>query len=381
MRRLGAVFGVLIVGLAGCGSATDAKATAGSSGSAPVSKPPPPKVPGKLLVMAGNRLKLLTQEADGHLSNAPLDVPQFEEYEVMADHKTLVYRTGAVVTARNLADGSEKKLASDAKSNKLCLRTSPDSKRVSFRRADDLVVADLAGKVTVLDKVKRDKYGTGTITATTALGCGEWLDNTHVTFDRRKSLPETINVKALETDVVVEADTTTVAVLGGKNPKLLDSPSMWHPTAICGNWVVANNGTNKDVLHLRQRTGDGDVTKAGAFTGAELAITGTAGSTHGVLFVPGSCRPLLFSVDKRTFQTVDPATRAVGATPVATLPGGGIEVHLFDEPANWQPAQGAEVLAAVVDKQVVIVDMHAGTAVPVPADGLDAASRVIAWLP
>ena len=381
MRRQCVVLGVLILGLAGCGSAENAKGRPGPSGSPSASKAPPPRIAGRIVVLAGNGLKLLTQEADGHLSMAPLDVPKFEDYEFMADHRTLVYRAGTVVTARNLADGSEKKLAGDAKSNSLCLRTSPDSKRISFRRADDLVVADLAGKVTVLDKVKKDEYGVGTITATTELGCGEWLDNTHVAFDRRKSLPETITVKPNAFEATVEADTTTVAVLGGKSPKLLDSPGMWNPTATCGNWVVANNGTNKDVLHLRQRAGDGDVAKAGAFTGAELSIAGTAGSTHAVLFVPGSCRPLLYSVDKRTFQTIDPATRTVGATPVATLPTGGIDVHLFDEPATWQPAQGAEVLAAVVDKQLVIVDVKAGTATPVPADGLDASARVVAWLP
>ncbi|GAB3849947.1 hypothetical protein ACFPIJ_25090 [Dactylosporangium cerinum] len=380
MRRLCVVLGVLAIGLAGCGSSGSsgepAKGKPGASASA--SKAPPPKVPGKIVVVVGGSLKVLTQEPDGHLIIAPLDAPKFEDYEFTPDHKTVIYRAGTVVTARNLADGSEKKLAGDAKSNSLCLRTSPDGKRVSYRRNDDLVVVDLAGKVTVLDKVKRDKYGSGTVTATTELGCGEWLDATHVVFDRRKSLPETVSVKALEFEVTVDADTTTVAVLGGKSPKLIDSPAMWNPTAVCGNWVVANNGKNADVLHLKQRTGDGDITRAGAFTGQDLAVAGTAGTTHGVLFVPGACRPLLYSVDKRTFQTVDPATRAVGA-PVATLPAGGIEVHLFDEPATWQP--GAEVFAAVVDKQLVVVDVKAGTATPVPSDGLDAAARVVAWLP
>lgn len=56
MRRLCVVLGVLIVGLAGCGSATDAKAKGGPSGSASASgsKAPPPKVAGRIVVMAGS---------------------------------------------------------------------------------------------------------------------------------------------------------------------------------------------------------------------------------------------------------------------------------------------------------------------------------------
>lgn len=121
------------------------------------------------------------------------------------------------------------------------------------------------------------------------------------------------------------------------------------------------------------------MTKADAFTGANLSIAGTTGINSTVLFVPGSCRALLYTADKGTFQNVEPTTRAVDPKPVATLPQGGIEVHLFDEPANWQPAPGTEVLAAVVNKQLVLVDLKAGTATAVPADGLDAAARVVGW--
>lgn len=381
MRRCMVMLGVLIVGLTGCGPAKDRKAAPAAS--AP--KAPPAKVAGKLLVLVGSQLKLLTQEADGHLSSAPFDVPKADDYEVTDDHKTFVYRSGAVLTARNLADGSEKKLASNAATNTLCLRVAPDGRHVTFRRADDLAVVDLAGGVTVLDKVKRSSYSLGAvgspIPATSELSCGEWLDATHVQFDRRKRMPESISVEITDTTAVVPADTTTVAVLGGKTPKLLDSPGRWHPTAACGKRIAANNGTNKDALHLRERTGDGDVTKAGAFAGPEFALAGTSGSTHYVLFVPGSCRALLYTVETRTFQTVDPATRAIGAAPIVTLPGGGTSVRVFGEPATWQPGPDAEVLATVVDKQVVLVDLHAGTTATVPADGLDAFARVVAWLP
>jgi hypothetical protein len=381
MRRLCVLLGVLILGLAGCEWSGDPAGTAGSS----ASKAPPPRLAGKVLVMAspGNKLKLLSQEADGHLSVAPLDLPKLEEFELAADRRTLVYRVGPVVTVRDLAGGGERQLAGDAKTDSYCLRISPDSRHVLYRRADDLVVVDLTGKMTVLDAVRQEKYGLGTmpVTATSELKCGEWLDATHVAFDRRPKMPESIEVSLLANSAVVEADTTTVAVLGGPSPKLLDSVGRWHPTATCGDWVATNDGSSKGVLHLKQRTGDADVTKAGAFIGAELAVPGSEGGNHGALFVPGSCRALLYTVDQRTFRAIDPATRAVAATPVATLPSGGIEVRLFDEPAAWQPAQGAEVLAVVVDKQLVLVDIKAGTATPVPAAGLDASARVVAWLP
>ncbi|MDG6103652.1 hypothetical protein Daura_34820 [Dactylosporangium aurantiacum] len=381
MRRRYVLLAVLVLGLAGCGSSGSAKAGA----SAAPSKAPPPKVPGKLLVMAGNGLKLLTQEADGHLSSASAELSAVDEYEVAADHRTIAYRKGGVIGVRDLADGTDKQLAKDSATNKLCLRISPDAKRISYRRVEDLVVVDLAGKVTVLDKIRKEKYSIGGVgsatTASSELTCGEWLDATHVTFDRRKSMPQSITVDITATSPVVDADTTTVAVLGGRSPKLLDSPGMWHPTATCGNWVAANNGTNKDALHLRQRTGDGDVAKTGFFAGADVALPGTAGSTHAVVFVPGSCRPLLYTVEPRTFQAIDPATRAVTATPAVTLPSGGSKVRVYDDPAIWQPAPNPQALAVAVDKQIAIVDVQAGTVGLVPADGLDAASLVVAWLP
>ncbi|MEV0570535.1 hypothetical protein [Dactylosporangium sp. NPDC050588] len=383
MRRQFVVLAAVVIGLAGCGSGGGSKASQGASSSP--SPQPPPKVAGKLLVTTTGGLKLLTQEADGHLSIAPFDVPRSSdfEYEVTADHKTFVYRSGKVVTARAIADGSERKVAGDASTNKLCLRTSPDSKRVSYLRGEELVVADFAGKVTVVDKVKSAKYtlGATTVTATTELDCGEWLDDTHLKFDRRKSIPDSISVDITATAPVIKADTTTVAVLGGKTPKLVDSPSMWHPTAECGKRVAATAGSTKDALHLRERTGDAELSKAGTFTGSDIALAGTTGGTHSVLFAPGSCRPVLYTMEKRTFQSIDPATRAIGAEPIVTLPDGGIDVRLYDDPQTWQPVKDAEVLAAVVDKQIVIVDLAARTAKLVPADGLDASARVMAWLP
>ena len=54
------------------------------------------------MVLAGNGLKLLTQEADGHLSMAPLDVPKFEDYELMAPAAGW---SAAVQAMANFADG------------------------------------------------------------------------------------------------------------------------------------------------------------------------------------------------------------------------------------------------------------------------------------
>ncbi|MFF5225526.1 hypothetical protein [Dactylosporangium sp. NPDC000521] len=383
MRRQFVVLAAVLAGLAGCGPGGGSKGSHGASG-AP-SKQPPPKVAGKLLVETGAGLKLLTQEADGHLSTAPFDVPRSGdfEYEISADHTLFVYRSGKVVTARTIADGSERRIAGDASGNKVCLRVSPDSKRVSYIRGEELVVADLTGKVTVVDKVKKAKYtlGTQTVTATTELDCGEWLDDTHLKFDRRRTTPDSISVEITATAPVIKADTTTIAVLGGKTPKLIDAPSMWDPTAVCGKRIAVTVGTIKDPLHLRERTGDAELSKAGAFDGPDSALAGTGRSTHRVLFVPGTCRPVLYTLDARTIQPIDPATRAIGAEPIVTLPKEGLDVQLWSDPATWQPAKDTEVLAAVLDKQIVVIDLAARTARTAPADGLDASSRVIAWLP
>lgn len=385
MRRGLVVLGVLGLVLAGCRSGGGSKAA--PAGSSAPSKAPPVKVAGKLLMLTGKGLQVLTQQADGHLSGVPFDVAQTEdfEFEVTADHKTFVYRSGTVVTARTIADGSERKLAGDAATKGLCLRASPDGKHVSFPRADDLVVVDLAGKVTVLDKVKKGKYSIGggpgaQVAATSELTCGEWLDDTHVKFDRRRQMPESVSVEITDVRTVVKADTTTVAVLGGKTPKLIDAPSMWQATAECGQRIAAAAGS-KDALHLRERTGDAELGKAGVFTGPDAALAGTTAGAGAVLFAPGSCRPWLYTTATRTFQTIDPATRAVGAEPVVRLPAGGGSLRMYDEPATWQPVPNAEVLAVVVDKQVAVVDLGARTAALVPADDLDASSRVVAWLP
>ncbi|MET7419692.1 hypothetical protein [Dactylosporangium sp. NPDC005555] len=383
MRRYFVVLTALVIGVAGCGSGSDSKGSP-SKASSP-SKPPPPKVAGKLLVTTVNGLKLLTQEADGHMTIAPFDVPRSDDfdYELSADHKTFVYRSGKVVTARTVADGKERQIAADALARSLCLRVSPDGRHVSFRRAEDLVVADLAGKATVLDKVKKEQYTLGGITpvsATSELTCGEWLDDTHVKFDRRKQMPQQVSVEITDSTTVVKADTTTVAVLGGKTPKLLDSPKMWQPTAMCGKRVAVSLGSSKEALHFRERTGDAELTKDGTFNGADTTLAGTTVGGNSLLFTPGTCRPILYTTETRTFQTVDPATRAIGKDPILTLPSGGIDVRLYDDPETWQPAPDSEVLAAVIDKQIVIIDLKAATAALVPADNLDASARVVAWL-
>lgn len=388
-RRAYVITCVLGIGLAvaGCGQADGSpRSPSGSpSGSSSGSSPRPPSVAGKLLVLADDEFQLLTQAADGHLSMTPFGVTRSTdfEFEVTADHTLFVYRDGAVVTARNLADGTERRLGGDAAKEGLCLRTSPDGRHVSYRRADDLVVVDLNGAVTVLDRVKRATYNTdgGTVTASAELGCAAWLDDTHVSFQRRKQLPKNATVTLTPAGPVVLADTTTVAVLGGTSPKLIDTPAMWNPTAVCGHRMAINPGKTTEPLRLRDGWVDADLTKVNALTGPDLALAGATGSTHHVLFIPGTCEALLYSDDSRAIQSIDPATRKVDDRPIVTLPAGGNDVLLYDDPAIWQPGQDSRVLAAIVKSQIVVVDLRAGTAIPVPADGLDSASLMLAWLP
>src|SRR2546421_10805645 len=138
--------------LAGCHSATPR--------SRPSPTPRPPIISGELLVAGDHGLELLTQSADGTLavthSIDATHATQLFGLNVAPDGHAVTYTRDGDLFLRTLPDGVERQLASHAG----CASWAPDGRHLSYLHEDDgLIVTDLQGHLTVVDRVKHETYG------------------------------------------------------------------------------------------------------------------------------------------------------------------------------------------------------------------------------
>ncbi len=384
---------VLTLILAGCAGHGRSPASPLSRGASPSPSVPPPTFTGQLLVAESDSLALATQGENGKI-RVTTKVPvatDAQDFTVSPDRRTVAYRQGTAIYTRPTTGGVERKVAGDAwDTTSSCLRWAPDGRYLTYRRAEDLVVNDLAGHVTVVDKVKKQDYslaglGGAEVHATSQLTCGNWLDARRLAFDRVKKMPESVRVEPGAGTTTVNADTTTVAVLGGKSTRLVDSPDTWEMVGSCGTRVVTRGWADGEPLHLLDKVSDANLSAGGAMAGAGSVVDRSTDKDSRIVFAPGSCQPLLYVPKDHTLRSVDPASRKVDAQPLITFPedlSEGFSPSAY--PAAWHGGDAffdTDVSPTDHVGPLMLVDLKAHTATRLPADDTDRIYDVLAWLP
>jgi hypothetical protein len=342
-------------------------------------------------VAGDHGLELLTQGADGTLTvarsidaNLPVDVGT--ELAVAPDGHAVTYRREAALFLRTVPDGVERQLAPNHAG---CASWAPDGRHVSYLHEDDgLIVTDLQGHLTVVDRVKHAAYDGGQIAARSEVGCGKWLDSNRLAFSRVNAMPATIQTNGMSSDVSVDVDTMTVATLGGSAPKLLNSPLTWQLVGACGPHLLTQTQDDKDdALYLVNNPSDADFTSGTTLTAPTARIEDVA--PGGVFFLPGSCQPVVLTAHTADGTTelrpIDAGTRKVADHALMRL-GEGVDL---DPPAGgrvtWPTDATGQTAVTTGDihgqKSLMVVNLAAGTTTPLRLANGYVPSDVLAWLP
>jgi WD40 repeat protein len=377
----------MLMALSGCSGSPESP----TGGASPASPAVPRAIfPGSLVTFIGSGYAVLRMGADGKLAVAKkVDLNTDNPNRVVStDRRTIAYPRGDSLYLRPLPDGAEQTVPGTWTKDVSCLTWSPDGRRLMYRRADDLVVADMSGTVSVIEKVRHETYhyqnSPQTMEVASGLACGTWLGDHRLLYYRTKRMPATVEYNPLSPALQAPTDTIALVNLDGPTPKVTDTAISSTSLFACGKRILSQ--TDGGVLYLIDGASDADIVKATRFAAAGARVGLGSVQARDVEFTPGTCQPWLLGKDS-TYRAIDPATRKVASTPAVTVPE-YFDVAAYGQTTGWQPTGGA-VLAGTTgvasDAKVYRVDLTAGKldTIPVADHDLhdDLIGPVLAWLP